>query len=151
MIAGAAGVVAVAAGLPLAADGQGAAAPAPPAPPPDATKLQGAPTSQVGSRTPYFKPSRTPYGETVGNSLAPLQDLSGTITPSDLHFERHHAGVPFIDPAKHTLLIHGLVASPLMLTMDEIKRFPQVTRTYFIECSGNGRNAYRDPKPEMTP
>ena len=153
MLAGAAGVVAVAAGLPLAAGGQGAKAPAAPAPvpPADPTKLQGAPTSPVGVRTPYFKPSRTPTGETVGNSLTPLQDLSGTITPADLHFERHHAGVPFIDPARHTLLIHGLVATPLMLSVDDVKRFPQVTRTYFIECSGNGRNAYREPKPDLTP
>ncbi len=153
MLAGAAGVVAVAAGLPLAARGQGAKAPAAPAPvpPADPTKLQGAPTSPVGVRTPYFKPSRTPTGETVGNSLTPLQDLSGTITPADLHFERHHAGVPFIDPARHTLLIHGLVATPLMLSVDDVKRFPQVTRTYFIECSGNGRNAYREPKPDLTP
>lgn len=152
-IAGAAGALAVAAGLPLVADGQQKTPPAPaaPTPPADPTKITGGPTSQVGSRSPYVKPSRTPYGETTGNSLSPLQDLTGTITPSDLHFERHHAGIPFIDPAKHTLLIHGLVSTPLMLTVDEVKRFPQVTRTFFIECSGNGRAAYRDPKPDMTP
>jgi len=154
LIAGAAGAigVAVAAGLPLVAGGQGAKAPAPAAPaiPPDPTKLPGKPTTQVGSRSTFVSPSRAPYGETVGNSRAPLQDLTGTITPADLHFERHHAGIPQIDPAKHTLLIHGLVATPLMLTVDEIKRFPQVTRTHFIECSGNGREAYREPKPEMT-
>lgn len=154
LIAGAAGAlgVAVVAGIPLVAGGQAAqATPVAPVVPTDPTKLQGAPTSQVGSRSPFYKPSRTPYGETVGNSLTPLQDLSGTITPSDLHFERHHAGVPLIDPAKHTLLIHGLADTPLMLTVDEVKRFPQVTRTYFIECSGNGRGAFRDPKPDMTP
>lgn len=155
MLAGAAGAVAVAAGLPALAGGQGKTAapavPAEPVPPVDPTKLQGAPTSAVGTRSPYFKPSRTPTGETVGNSLAPLQHLNGTITPSDLHFERHHAGIPFIDPSKHTLLIHGLVKTPLMLTVDELKRFPQVTRPYFIECSGNGRAAYREPKPDMTP
>ena len=155
LIAGAAGAigVAVVAGLPLAAGGQGAKAPASAAPviPPDPTKLPGKPTTQVGSRSTFVAPSRAPYGETVGNSRAPLQDLTGTITPADLHFERHHAGVPQIDPAKHTLLVHGLVATPLILTVDEIKRFPQVTRTHFIECSGNGREAYREPKPDMTP
>ncbi len=154
LIAGAAGAVgvAVAAGLPLAAGGQGAKAPAPAAPalPADPTKLPGKPTTPVGARSTFVAPARTPVGETVGNSRAPLQDLTGTITPSDLHFERHHAGVPQIDPAKHTLLIHGLVDTPLMLTVDEIKRFPPVTRTHFIECSGNGREAYREPKPDMT-
>lgn len=159
LIAGAAGAVgasvAVAAGLPLVASGQGAKALTAVAPasreiPPDPTKLQGKPTSAVGARSAFVTPARTPTGETFGNSRAPLQDLTGTITPADLHFERHHAGVPQIDPARHTLLIHGLVDTPLMLTVDEIKRFPQVTRTHFIECSGNGREAYREPKPDMT-
>jgi sulfane dehydrogenase subunit SoxC len=155
LLTGAAGAlgVAVAAGIPLMARGQGAKVSAPPAPvvPADATKLPGAPTSAVGARSPFVRPSRTPVGETTGNSLSPLQDLTGTITPADLHFERHHAGVPAIDPSRHTLLIHGLVTTPLMLTVDEIRRFPQVTRPYFVECSGNGRSAYREPKPDMTP
>ena len=155
LLAGAAGAigVAVAAGLPMVAGGQGAkpAVPALPLVPVDPTKVPGRPTSPVGSRSTFVTPSRTPTGETVGNSLTPLQDLTGTITPADLHFERHHAGVPFIDPARHTLLIHGLVATPLMLTVDEVRRFPPVTRTFFLECSGNGRTAYREPKPDMTP
>ena len=119
--------------------------------PADPTKLQGLPTSPLGQRSPFVKPVRGPQtGLTVGSSLTPLQDLTGPITPSDLHFERHHAGIPVIDPAKHRLMIHGLVERELLLTLDELKRFPQVTRTYFIECSGNGRNAFRDPKPDMT-
>jgi sulfane dehydrogenase subunit SoxC len=118
--------------------------------PADPTKLQGLPTSAVGARSPFVKPSRAPFGETVGSSLTPLQDLTGPITPSDLHFERHHAGIPVIDPAKHRLMIHGLVERPIELSLDDLKRFPQVTRTHFIECSGNGRNAFRAPKPDMT-
>jgi sulfane dehydrogenase subunit SoxC len=74
----------------------------------------------------------------VGSSRTPLQDLYGTITPSSLHFERHHAGVPVIDPAQHRLLIHGLVDQPLSFSMDDLKRLPSVTRPHFIECSGNG-------------
>lgn len=119
--------------------------------PADPTKLQGLPTSPLGARSPFVKPVRGPQtGLTVGSSYTPLQELTGPITPSDLHFERHHAGVPIIDPAKHRLMIHGLVERDVMLTLDDIKRFPQVTRTYFIECSGNGRAAFREPKPEMT-
>jgi len=118
--------------------------------PADPTKLQGLPTSPLGARSPFVRPSRSPVGETVGSSLTPLQDLTGPITPSDLHFERHHAGIPVIDPAKHRLMIHGLVDRPITLSLDDLKRFPQVTRTYFIECSGNGRNAFRAPKPDMT-
>ena len=153
LLAGAAGLLggAMLAGATTAhAAQQGAAAAPPPDVPPDATKLQGAPTSAVGSRSPFVAPARTPVGEVTGSSLTPLHELTGTITPADLHFERHHAGIPKIDPARHTLLIHGLVARPLVFTLADIKRFPQVTRTHFVECSGNGRAAYRDPKPEMT-
>ncbi|HXT15236.1 MAG TPA: sulfite dehydrogenase [Gemmatimonadaceae bacterium] len=119
--------------------------------PPDPTKAPGTPTTAVGERSPFVQPQRAPVGEITGTTLTPLQDLAGTITPSDLHFARIHAGIPTIDPAKHTLLIHGLVDRPLELTMADLKRFPSVTRVHFVECSGNGRAAYRSPKPNMTP
>ncbi len=160
MLAGTAGLLGGAAlgAIPLSASQQPATAttPAAPTPPPpeaplDATRMPGSPTSQVGTRSPFFTPGRTPFGDTVGSSLSPLQDLTGTVTPSDLHFERHHAGIPLLDPARHTLTIHGLVKTPLTFSVDDIKRFPQVTRTHFIECSGNGAAGYRDPKPELTP
>lgn len=70
-------------------------------------------------------------------SDTPLQDMHGIITPSGLHYERHHAGVPNIDPEAHQLLIHGLVDRPLILSMDDIVRFPSVSRIHFLECSGN--------------
>jgi sulfane dehydrogenase subunit SoxC len=125
----------------------------PPAPPipEDPTSAPGAPTSAVGPRSPQVAPERTPTGAIAGSSLTPHQSLSGTITPADLHFERHHAGVPAIDATKHELLIHGLTERSLAFTLDDLKRFPQVTRTHFIECSGNGGGAYRRPRPEMTP
>jgi sulfane dehydrogenase subunit SoxC len=71
-----------------------------------------------------------------------LQDSYGIITPSSLHFERHHSGVPAIDPAQHRLLIHGMVERPLMLTVDEVKRLPSVTRVHFVECAGNSRSEW---------
>ncbi|MGH7618860.1 MAG: sulfite dehydrogenase [Gemmatimonadaceae bacterium] len=119
--------------------------------PADPTKAPGAPTSAVGTRSPFVTPRRAPVGEITGTSLTPLQALSGVITPADLHFTRIHAGVPAIDPAKHTLLIHGLVDRPLELTLADLERFPAVTHDYFVECAGNGRDAYRTPKPDMTP
>ena len=115
-------------------------------------RLMGAPTSAVGTRSPFAPPAgRTPVGNPVGSSLTPLHSLSGSITPSDLHFERHHAGVPAIDPATHKLVIHGLVDRPLSLSVDDIRRFPQVTRVHFVECSGNGRPVWVSPAPDMTP
>jgi sulfane dehydrogenase subunit SoxC len=71
-------------------------------------------------------------------SFTPLDKLTGIITPNGLVFERHHAGVPEIDPEHHRLVVHGLVERPLVLTMDDIMRFPAVSRIHFLECAGNG-------------
>lgn len=117
----------------------------------DATKVPGLPTGPLGLRSPFENPTLGPLNVVTGTTNTPLQYLSGSITPSDLHFQRHHNGIAVIDPTKHELLIHGLVDKPLSLTLDDLKRFSSVTRTCFIECSGNGRAAYRAPKAEMTP
>jgi sulfane dehydrogenase subunit SoxC len=125
--------------------------PTPPVVPADPTKAPGAPTTAVGQRSPFVSPKRAPVGDITGTSFTPLQDLAGAITPSDLHFTRVHAGVPTIDPRTHTLLIHGMVDRPLEFTLADLKRYPAATRMAFVECAGNGRGAYRNPKPEMTP
>jgi len=70
-------------------------------------------------------------------SFAPLQSLFGIITPSGLHFERHHQGWWDVDPSKHRLMINGLVKTPMVLTMDEVMRLPSVSRFHFIECGAN--------------
>ena len=127
-----------------------AAAP-PPAIPADPAAAPGGPTSAQSVRSLFENPARTPVGLQTGSSLTPLHQLTGTMTPNDLMFERHHSGVPVIDPAKHTLVVHGLVNRPMTFTLDDLKRFPSVSRIHFLECSGNGRAAYKDPKPEMTP
>ena len=98
-------------------------------------RLPGHPASAVGTRSPFEMPERKALGGAI--SFTPLQDLYGTITPADLHFERHHAGIPEIDPADHELLIHGMVERPMKFTLANLKRFPQTTRIGFIECSGN--------------
>jgi sulfane dehydrogenase subunit SoxC len=69
-------------------------------------------------------------------AFSPLQNSYGTITPSGLHYERHHGGIPNIDPAKHRLVIHGLVDRPIKYSLADLKRFPTLSRTYFMECSG---------------
>ena len=70
-------------------------------------------------------------------SFAPLQSLFGIVTPSGLHFERHHQGWWDMDPAKHRFMINGLVNKPMVFTMDEIMRLPSVSRFHFIECGAN--------------
>ena len=72
-----------------------------------------------------------------GSSRSPLQDLQGTITPNSLHFERHHAGVPNIDPSQHMLVINGLVRQPLAFRYEDLLKYQMVSRIHFLECSGN--------------
>lgn len=69
--------------------------------------------------------------------FSPLDRQRDIVTPNAAFFVRNHAGVPKIDPATHRLLIDGLVARPMTFGLDDLKRFPAVTRTYFIECAGN--------------
>ncbi|MFM2187900.1 MAG: hypothetical protein RIR43_2472 [Pseudomonadota bacterium] len=74
-------------------------------------------------------------------SFAPLQSLFGIVTPSGLHFERHHQGWWDVDPSQHRLMLNGsdpsLMKTPKVFTMDEIMRMPSVSRFHFIECGAN--------------
>jgi len=119
--------------------------------PPDPTKIQGRGWQPLGERSPFERPQRRPWSTEGGVSTSPLQDLEGIIVPADLHFERHHAGVPAIDPERYRLLVHGMVERPTIFTLAELKRFPRRSRTCFIECSGNGIRGYRDIAKELTP
>ena len=106
--------------------------------------VQGAPVDAA----PYGTPAPTERGvvrrmrgatpfPTASSALTPLQDLHGIITPNGLHFERHHGGVPDIEPDQHRLMLHGMVQRPLLLNMDQLMRYPQVSRIHFIECGAN--------------
>ena len=100
----------------------------------------GEPLGPYGERSPFEKAvrwrrdSKTPE---TGSSFTPIHDSVGTITPSALHYERHHSGIPAIDPSRHRLVIHGMVDRPLSLSMADIKRLPSVTRVMVLECGGN--------------
>lgn len=111
--------------------------------PEDPTKVPGSPPSRYGGRSVFEKSERV--ARSWWGSLTPLQDLHGLVTPAALHFERHHNGVPAIDLSRHRLLIHGLVRQPVFFTMDELRRFPSVSRLAFIECSGNSAPEWRAP------
>lgn len=82
-------------------------------------------------------PAVSPLTPGAGASRSPLHLLQGTITPNSLHFERHHSGIPTIDPARHTLVINGLVRQPLAFRYEDLLRYPMTSRIYFLECSGN--------------
>src|SRR5882757_3143621 len=121
--------------------------------PPNAPAWMKTPGDPMGSQ-PYGTPS--PFEKNVVKNIpknlkqylsasarTPLQDLDGIITPNGLFYERHHGGVPSIDPAQHRLMLHGLVDRPLIFTMDDLRRFPSQSRIHFLECSGNP--AYTKP------
>jgi len=99
--------------------------------------------SAYGSRSPYAEDLERLSGFTNptypggGASRSPLQHLQGTITPNSLHFERHHAGVPNIDPSQHNLVINGLVRQPLVFRYEDLLKYQMVSRIHFLECSGN--------------
>jgi sulfane dehydrogenase subunit SoxC len=87
----------------------------------------------------------------AGSSRTPLEHLEGIITPNALHFERHHNGIPDIDPAQHRLLIHGLVDRPLIFDLDALARYPLVSAIRFIECSGNSGANNGPNAPQLPP
>ncbi len=127
-----------------------AAAPDPAAVVPRSMLKPGAPSGvhPYGLPSPFERDVvRTGGGGTV--SLTPWQDLAGVITPNGLHYERHHAGVPSIDPATHRLMIHGMVERPLVLTMDDLLRLPSVSRMHFLECAGNSQG-WEGEEPNTT-
>src|SRR5437762_10770807 len=118
--------------------------------PPNVPEWMKTPGDPMGSQ-PYGTPS--PFEKGVVKNIAkdlpqylsasgrtPLQDLDGIITPNGLFYERHHAGVPAIDPAQHRLMLHGLVDKPLIFTMEDIRRFPSESHIYFLECSGDRKS-----------
>ncbi len=131
------------------------ARPAAAAPPevPLSMKLPGVPSSGYGPRSKYEEHvQRTtnglPGAPGAGGSRTPLEQLEGIITPGALHFERHHNGIPDIEPDEHRLLIHGLVDRPLMFDLESLSRYPLVSHIRFVECSGNsGANNGAEPPP----
>jgi len=113
-----------------------------------------------GERSPYVtsvrvavseRPAPDEFGLTF-HVLTPLQDSVGIITPSALHFVGTHRGaiVPDIKPNEYRFLIHGMVDRPLEFTLEELKRFPSVSRVHFIECLGNRARAAHKTVQETT-
>ena len=109
----------------------------------------GAPSKHEGKVTRTF--ARSQAGTTGSGAIrAPLEALEGTITPSGLHFERSHSGVPDIDPEQHRLLVHGMVKRPLTFSIADLLRYPMVSRVHFLECSGNSQLLYQATPPNLT-
>ncbi len=119
--------------------------------PADPTKELGRPVAAdggYGSRSQFETEVRQRFptpNEYTSWSFTPLDKMLGNLTASGLHFERHHGGIPTIDPARHMLFVHGMVDTAKKFSIADLKRFPSVTRKYFIECSGNGLTEWNKP------
>ncbi|MGB5581638.1 MAG: sulfite dehydrogenase, partial [Woeseia sp.] len=117
--------------------------------------VPGAAMSESGEPAPQtahirrINVSSQPGTTGTGVSRTPLEYLDGIITPSRLHFERHHSGIPAIDPEAHRLVISGLVGQPLSFSVEALMRYPMVSRIQFLECSGNS-GAMIAPEPQQS-
>ena len=139
-----AGIAAAGAGIAHADDSVGADAP-------DWMKTPGRPFSAYGTPSKWQEKVQriftiAPGRAGTGVSRTPLHLMEGTITPAGLHFERHHNGVPDIDPSRHELFIHGMVKQPLAFSLDALMRYPMETHIHFVECAGNS-GAFSAPQP----
>lgn len=122
---------------------------------PDWLHVPGAPFSPYGQPSAHERLTARRIGANRavpgnGVSFTPLEDLEGIITPNGLHFERHHNGVPQIDPARHTLTLHGRVRQPLVFDAASLLRYPMRSQMLFIECGGNS-NAGWHQEPMQRP
>jgi sulfane dehydrogenase subunit SoxC len=119
--------------------------------PEDPTTVPGTPIGEdggYGSRSEFETEVRWRYPTptTISSwTMTPLDKSHGIVTPSALHFERHHGGIPTIDPTRHWLILHGMVERAKKFSMADLKRFGSVSRFHFIECSGNGLTEWRKP------
>jgi sulfane dehydrogenase subunit SoxC len=73
------------------------------------------------------------------NHAMPLEALRHPITPAGLHYLLIHYDIPDVDEAEYTLEVDGLVASPLALSLAELRARPAVELAVTMECAGNGR------------
>ncbi len=121
---------------------------------PETMRVPGAPFSGYGVPAHWRGDIKRSIGAVpdrpgTGASRTPLERLEGTITPAGLHYERHHNGIPDIDPAAHTLIVHGLVKQPLVFSLDALLRYPMHSRAAFVECAGNSGGMIA-PQPAQT-
>ncbi|KUJ81372.1 sulfite dehydrogenase [Ruegeria profundi] len=122
---------------------------------PEWSEVPGLPMSGYGQPSPFEAHVQRPVlglypegtGDGAGVSFTPLEHLEGTITPNGLFFERHHSGIPEIDPTRHELVIHGLVRQPRVFTSEDLVGMPLITQTVFLECAGNSLfNSLAEPQ-----
>jgi DMSO/TMAO reductase YedYZ molybdopterin-dependent catalytic subunit len=112
------------------------------------------------AHNPFFDPA--PRGHTDGlfareevhlanrNHGALLETLRHDVTPAGLHYLLNHFDVPYVpDASAWRLDIGGKVATPLQLTLDDIRGLPQKTLRVTLECAGSSRAHVTPRWPSM--
>ena len=72
----------------------------------------------------------------------PVSGFSDNITPIEHFFVRTHVNVPTVDAATFRLKVEGEVATPLELSLADLKQMPATEIIAVTECAGNGRVFY---------
>ena len=81
------------------------------------------------------------------NLESPIAALEHRLTPNEAFFVRSHFGAPAIDLAPWDVEVTGLVSRPSRLTLADLERLEQATKTAVLQCAGNGRGLYRPRVP----
>ncbi len=122
---------------------------------PEWSQYPGLPMSEYGQPSPHEAHVKRSVlglypdgiGDGAGVSFTPLEKLEGTVTPNGLFFERHHSGIPEIEPERHELVVHGMVRQPLAFTINDLLSLPMISRLGFLECAGNSLfNSFSEPQ-----
>jgi DMSO/TMAO reductase YedYZ molybdopterin-dependent catalytic subunit len=79
----------------------------------------------------------------------PPSGFSDYITPIERFFVRTHVYVPTFNASEWRLKVEGEVATPLTLTMEDLKKLPSVELVSVLECAGNGRGFYEPSVPGL--
>lgn len=77
---------------------------------------------------------------------SPVALLDSWLTPVENFYVRSHLPVPApLDASTWTLQVEGEVATPVTLSMEDLRRLPPASLTMTLECAGNGRAFYDPP------
>src|ERR1035438_7799272 len=79
----------------------------------------------------------------------PLSGFSDYITRIEHFFVCTHVYVPQVSLASWRLKVEGEVATPLTLTMEDLRKLPAVEMVSVVECAGNGRSFYEPSVPGL--
>lgn len=97
----------------------------------------------------HSKPDLIVHSKEPLNAEPPLDRLRASyVTPRRDFYVRTHGTIPRLDAAAHRLRVGGRVATPLDLSMDDLRaRFPRRTVMAVMQCAGNRRADMQQVRP----